>query len=617
MPLDWQRPDGPTITAFAREVVDAARDRDVLPLLLFLQGGPGGKSPRPTGGGPAWLREAIRTHRVVLLDQRGTGRSSPVEAWQLADLSPEAAAAHLALHRADSIVRDAEHIRRTVYGGVRWETLGQSYGGFITLTYLSLAPEGLAACYVTGGLPGLDATADEVYRRTFPRARAKSERFYARYPEAAARIARVADLLAAEDVRLPDGDRLTVRRLQMLGMDFGTAAGFENVWFLFDEAFADAAETRLSATFLASVLALTQFDHNPLYAVLQECIYGQDQGATAWAAERALASHAAFAPERRPLLFPGEMMYSWMFREIRSLRPFAAAAEALAAKRDWPALYDPGRLAANEVRSRPRSITTTSTSTPASRSRPPRASATPRPGSPTNTSTTACAPRKRCSHACATRCAAAAARGPHRRKDRKASLVCSDLTRRPAGLFAAEQAFGLQATHDVTDFDIAVAVKTHLRPSVLVFRCFLEGLVASSFVIGCKQLKIVTLEPVTPEHPHHQGLAEHRLLPANAEMFCDFRKHLVIPLESVGATSIVVTLIPLFRREICETSRSQTLSQSCADPIGAYRLSPIRVQASARRYDRVIVILRTDIDQPAGQVDRRTDSFDTHLRPPR
>ena len=50
--------------------------------------------------------------------------------------------------RADSIVRDAEVLRDQVAGGRTWETLGQSYGGFVTMTYLSLAPEGLDACYV-------------------------------------------------------------------------------------------------------------------------------------------------------------------------------------------------------------------------------------------------------------------------------------------------------------------------------------------------------------------------------------------------------------------------------------------------------------------------------------
>ena len=70
-----------------------------------------------------------------------------------------------------------------VGGGKKWETLAQSYGGWVTMTYLSMAPEGLDACYVLGGLPGLTATADEVYSRTYPRVAAKNAEYYARYPE--------------------------------------------------------------------------------------------------------------------------------------------------------------------------------------------------------------------------------------------------------------------------------------------------------------------------------------------------------------------------------------------------------------------------------------------------
>jgi hypothetical protein len=40
-----------------------------------------------------------------------------------------------------------------------------------------------------------------------------------------------------------------------------------------------------------------------------------------------------------------------MFDDIASLRPLKAAAELLAAKQDWPALYDESVLRTNTVRS--------------------------------------------------------------------------------------------------------------------------------------------------------------------------------------------------------------------------------------------------------------------------
>lgn len=350
VPLDWSKPDGGTIEIFAREIVDPARHSDDLPILCFLQGGPGGKSPRPTRGSPPWLAEALKTHRVVLPDQRGTGRSTPIEgATMLQFADGEAAADYLAHFRADSIVADCEHIRKTVFGGKRWQTLGQSYGGFLTLTYLSQAPDGLSACYVAGGLPGLYPSADDVYRRTYPRVAAKNAVYFARYPHDVAQLSAIADFVENNDVRLPDGDRLTVKRLQTVGLDLGMGPGYENLHWLIDEAFATPAKTRLTEGFLASVMGLTSLRGAPLFAALHEAIYAEGEGATNWSAERLRSEFPEFDSARRPLFFTGEMIYPWMFEEIAALRPFKPGVDVLAQRTQHSRLYDPQRLADNEV----------------------------------------------------------------------------------------------------------------------------------------------------------------------------------------------------------------------------------------------------------------------------
>ncbi|MGR4880443.1 alpha/beta fold hydrolase [Streptomyces sp. LARHCF249] len=348
VPLDHSAPHGPTVQVFAREVTRARQAGRQLPWLLYLQGGPGGKSPRPSSGSPGWLPQALKTHRVLLLDQRGTGRSTPVTARAASRFtSPTRLARHLAHFRADSIVADAELIRRQLCGDEPWETLGQSYGGFITLTYLSQAPEGLRACYVAGGLPGLSATADDVYARTYPRVRDRVLDYYARYPHDAARLRDIARVLAAADVRLPNGDRLTPHRLRTLGLALGMGDGFERIHWLLDESF--DGDGALTATFLYQVMMLTGFTDNPLFTVMQETLYGQGAGPTGWAASRAMADFPEFAEDADPYLLTGEMIYPWMFREIRGLRPFADAADLLAERADWPPLYDLHRLAANQV----------------------------------------------------------------------------------------------------------------------------------------------------------------------------------------------------------------------------------------------------------------------------
>lgn len=351
VPLDWNEPDGRTIEVFAREIVDPMKKSDPLPLLAFLQGGPGGKSPRPLNR-DGFLGAALQRYRVILMDQRGTGRSTRVQAKTMQHFAAPADAAQFLLHfRADSIVRDLEALREREFGVAKWSTLGQSYGGFITLTYLSLAPQSLTACYVSGGLPSITPSADEVYRHTYPRVAEKNRQFYARFPHDADPIGRIADVLASSDVRLPDGDRLSVRRLQLLGFDFGMKPGFDRVHWVFDEAWQPDLDGghALSEFFLANVMAKTNFDDNPLFFVLHESIYGSGNGPTNWSAERVRAEFPEFAGDRRPLFFTGEMMFPWMLDEIRSLRPFKPAAEALAAVDAYPPLYDADRLAANEV----------------------------------------------------------------------------------------------------------------------------------------------------------------------------------------------------------------------------------------------------------------------------
>ncbi|GAA3923912.1 alpha/beta fold hydrolase [Microbacterium invictum] len=346
VPLDWNAPGGEQIEVFVRELVDPDRRTDDLPLLTYLQGGPGGANPRPVDRS-GWIDEALKNYRIVLVDQRGTGRSTPIDAQIVAERGDDGAD-YLACFRADSIVRDLEHVRTTVYEGRRWATIAQSFGGWITLAYLSHAPEALSASYVCGGIPGIPADANEVYRRTFSRVADKTAEYYRRHPGDIDAVARIADHLAAEDVRLPDGDRLTVHRFQSLGIDFGMKPGFERMHWLIEDAFIRPG--RLSEGFLAGALARTSSAANPLFWTLQESIYGDGgNGPIAWAAQRERDRRPEFDGDRRPLLFTGEMAFPWMFDEVRLLRGFAPAVQALAERPTWSTLYDVDRLAANEV----------------------------------------------------------------------------------------------------------------------------------------------------------------------------------------------------------------------------------------------------------------------------
>ncbi|MDD5264133.1 MAG: alpha/beta fold hydrolase [Candidatus Bipolaricaulis sp.] len=351
VPLDPAKSRGEKISIFAREAVEAGKERADLPWLAFFQGGPGSAAPRPQEVS-GWLKRALADYRVLLLDQRGTGRSTPIAARSLSRLpNATAQAEYLAHFRADSIVADAEAVRRDLVGeDEQWTVLGQSYGGFCVLHYLSAAPEGLAAAMLAGGLPPIDRPADDVYRATYRTVTEKNCLYYARYPEDEALVRRIVDHLAAVDVRLPDGDRLSPRRFQQLGIDFGASSGFEHVHYLVEEAFPDGEDgTELGFSFLAHFDQAFSFQTNPVFAILHEAIYAQ-RSATRWAAQRVRAEFPEFDASRPGrVLFTGEMIYPWMFEEYRELRPLRAAADLLAERSEWPLLYDRTSLGQNEV----------------------------------------------------------------------------------------------------------------------------------------------------------------------------------------------------------------------------------------------------------------------------
>ncbi|MEV7019058.1 alpha/beta fold hydrolase [Streptomyces sp. NPDC093991] len=355
VPLDHDNPSGETIELYAREVVASEKaDRD-LPWLLYLQGGPGFGANRFVGK-QAWLGRALEDHRVLLLDQRGTGSSTPANRQTLPLRGgPAEQADYLTHFRSDSIVRDCEAIRPQVTGGAPWTVLGQSFGGFCTVAYLSLAPEGLDTALITGGLPSLDAHADDVYRAAYPRMERKVAAHYARYPQDVERARRIADHLLTHDVVLPNGYRFTVEAFQSLGQMLGSGDGSHRLHHLLEDAFVPTpVGPALSDAFQEQAQALLSFAGHPLYALVHEAIYAQDARPTAWSAERVRAEFPRFDAAKalagdEPLLFTGETIHPWMFDCDPALRPLRETAELLAARTDWTPLYDPARLAANEV----------------------------------------------------------------------------------------------------------------------------------------------------------------------------------------------------------------------------------------------------------------------------
>lgn len=367
VPLNYADASQGSINLFAREVVAPARSNDALPYLLYLQGGPGFESPRPYEAS-MWIKSAVNHFRVILMDQRGTGLSSAITTASLLKKgTPEEQAAYLANFRADNIVADAEIIRRVlvpqggVYGG-RWTVLGQSFGGFCAVTYLSLAPNGLYEVLLTGGLPPAihePCGADEAYRALYHRVITQNKKFYKRFPQDTALVRRIVRMLAAHPEggpSTPSGNRLSVRAFQMLGLNgLGSGGGFERLHFLLERAFDGEDGDEIGISFLKGFDSWMTWDTNPLYCLLHESIYCQG-AASQWAAQRVMDSMfptefdaVAAANQESLVFFTGEMVFPCMLDDFAALRPLKAATELVQAKEDWPKLYDTQALEVNTV----------------------------------------------------------------------------------------------------------------------------------------------------------------------------------------------------------------------------------------------------------------------------
>jgi pimeloyl-ACP methyl ester carboxylesterase len=321
---------------FAREVVAHEHRGEDLPYLLFLQGGPGYPSPRPIDRA-SWMGVALERYRVLLLDYRGTGLSTPVTGKVARGLTGAQVADYLVNFCTDSIIADAELIRHQLTGGEKWAVLGQSYGGFCAVSYLSLAPQGLREVYITGGLPAFGHSIEDVYRATYRRLSTQNVRYATRYPQDRELVWRIVTKLRESDVRLVDGSPLTVERFQHLGVLFGYSYGLEEVHYVLETAF--DLDGEFSEKFLADVHRIISYVGRPLYAVMQEPVYADDQGAR-WAAHRLLKEFPQFSSDVAVPLFTGEMMYPSLFDHDPGLIPFREAADILANRTDWPRLYD-------------------------------------------------------------------------------------------------------------------------------------------------------------------------------------------------------------------------------------------------------------------------------------
>ncbi|KAJ2980807.1 hypothetical protein NUW58_g6848 [Xylaria curta] len=362
VPLDHSKPEGQTIKLFARSAVKYEKpiiESDEVvqrPYLLFLQGGPGHGTPAPQD---STLSKHMldRGYELLLLDQRGTGFSCP---------SPRTRS-----RVADTLVKDSEAVRLCLTQDFppekkKWTTFGQSFGGMMTMTYLSFAPEGLRECFITGGLAALDKGPEEVYQVTYQRAMERNRAYYKKFPQDVETVkviaGKIQELGGEKGVPLPTGGFLTVKRLMTLGLHLGMDGGIDLVHNFIVRMKADLDNFGVFSH--ATLNTLEQdggWDIAPIYTLLHEPCWCFGPGvAGKWAAERVGRGLSEYQWLRndwpglaslgdQPLFFSGEMIFPFHFETCSELVKMKETAHILAHFDEWPWLYDIEQLGKNEV----------------------------------------------------------------------------------------------------------------------------------------------------------------------------------------------------------------------------------------------------------------------------
>ncbi|KAA9134424.1 alpha/beta fold hydrolase [Microbacterium caowuchunii] len=338
VPLVWGDPADSRAIDVHAAVVSREGGED-LPFLTFLQGGPGGEAPAPfhAPAAPSWLDAALAHYRVVLLDQRGTGRSTPVSDSLLERMPSAEVAEYLTHLRADSIVRDAEAMREHL-GAATWSTLGQSFGGFTTLAYLSTDAGSLADVFITGGLSAIGRHPDDVYALCYDKMRVMTERYYRRFPAHRDAMRRLVDLADAGRIVLPTGEVVSRSRIRSIGSLLGGDNGWQTLWSLLEH------DPGTNAFRYDLAGALPFGGRNPLYYVFHESSYA-DGFATDWSAERTEPDDY----REDVTLFTGEHVRREWARTVPAFQPWAEVVDLLATHA-WPAIYDAERIAASGAR---------------------------------------------------------------------------------------------------------------------------------------------------------------------------------------------------------------------------------------------------------------------------
>ncbi|KAF8178757.1 alpha/beta-hydrolase [Pholiota molesta] len=362
LPLNYNEPEGATIQVFVRHLIPTDKAKTVEEQSKLPYRGPGVEVDLTSILGIAGVLHDAG-YQTLWMDPRGTGLSTPFTADLVKGKSDQELFDYVLNFRADTIVRDCEKIREILLGNQedpekqKWTILGQSFGGFCALTYLSFYPQGLKEVFITAGLAPLVDHPDEVLRSVQVKVYERNAVYYEKYPADIKRVRNILRYLDANKVIMPTGGYLSVNRFLQIGAELGMHGGIDRIHQLVFRATNDLQLFgKLSYGLMQNLQAVQRYDTNPFFAIIYEAIYCQGK-ASNWSAQRILKDYKEHdwsqmkeEDETKPVYFLGELVLPDMFEDYANLRPLKGVAELLAKYDSWPDLYDLEQLARNKVK---------------------------------------------------------------------------------------------------------------------------------------------------------------------------------------------------------------------------------------------------------------------------
>ena len=319
VPVDRADPTAGTISVFARELFTDAS----LPYLIYFQGGPGKPGPRTV---MQWIPEALRRYRILLIDERGTGRSTKIDRTTPERITPRMLS-HL---RPPDVAADAEDLRLHL-GIEQWDVLGNSFGAACAGSYLSYFPHGVRRAHLVGSVPEPEMDVDAFHRAEFRLLRERQQLLFTEIPWLKGRVEEVARYVDTHEVLMPTGEQLSSTRLRSAGVLLGEEGDFGALANLFEMPFTThQGEKRLRGDFLAQLGAIISLETMPLWAVVHETVMARPGRAVNWSGER------IYREEFADLTLLGNQFFTTHFKEDPALRPFFAAVDEVHRMDDLP-----------------------------------------------------------------------------------------------------------------------------------------------------------------------------------------------------------------------------------------------------------------------------------------